>query len=67
LNGHLPPGWQSYMSPQGRRYYVNTFTNGKWGWGLQKMCHPSSTDLLQGIVSQVDFDDKVDPESKELI
>ncbi|NWZ95873.1 GAS7 protein, partial [Nesospiza acunhae] len=27
LNGHLPPGWQSYMSPQGRRYYVNTFTN----------------------------------------
>ncbi|KAM4691309.1 growth arrest-specific protein 7 isoform 1-T1 [Rhinophrynus dorsalis] len=23
----LPPGWQSYMSPQGRRYYVNTFTN----------------------------------------
>uniref|UniRef100_A0A8D2PUI2 Growth arrest specific 7 n=1 Tax=Zosterops lateralis melanops TaxID=1220523 RepID=A0A8D2PUI2_ZOSLA len=32
LNGHLPPGWQSYMSPQGRRYYVNTFTNGKWGW-----------------------------------
>ncbi|NWX47105.1 GAS7 protein, partial [Steatornis caripensis] len=26
-NGHLPPGWQSYMSPQGRRYYVNTFTN----------------------------------------
>uniref|UniRef100_A0A8C6YGP9 Growth arrest specific 7 n=1 Tax=Naja naja TaxID=35670 RepID=A0A8C6YGP9_NAJNA len=28
-NGHLPPGWQSYMSPQGRRYYVNTFTNGK--------------------------------------
>ncbi|NXN18901.1 GAS7 protein, partial [Indicator maculatus] len=27
LNGHLPPGWQSYVSPQGRRYYVNTFTN----------------------------------------
>ncbi|NXV52867.1 GAS7 protein, partial [Uria aalge] len=27
FNGHLPPGWQSYMSPQGRRYYVNTFTN----------------------------------------
>ncbi|KAM6111191.1 growth arrest-specific protein 7 [Pterocles gutturalis] len=27
VNGHLPPGWQSYMSPQGRRYYVNTFTN----------------------------------------
>ncbi|NXK44807.1 GAS7 protein, partial [Chauna torquata] len=27
LNGHLPPGWQSYMSPQGRKYYVNTFTN----------------------------------------
>uniref|UniRef100_A0A8V1ABB2 Growth arrest specific 7 n=1 Tax=Gallus gallus TaxID=9031 RepID=A0A8V1ABB2_CHICK len=27
LNSHLPPGWQSYMSPQGRRYYVNTFTN----------------------------------------
>ncbi|XP_044309757.1 growth arrest-specific protein 7 isoform X3 [Varanus komodoensis] len=26
-NGHLPPGWQSYMSPQGRRYYVNTYTN----------------------------------------
>ncbi|NXL89125.1 GAS7 protein, partial [Alectura lathami] len=27
LNSHLPPGWQSYMSPQGRRYYVNTFTH----------------------------------------
>uniref|UniRef100_A0A8C8SQY8 Growth arrest specific 7 n=1 Tax=Pelusios castaneus TaxID=367368 RepID=A0A8C8SQY8_9SAUR len=25
----LPPGWQSYTSPQGHRYYVNTFTNGK--------------------------------------
>uniref|UniRef100_A0A8C3SSY7 Growth arrest specific 7 n=1 Tax=Chelydra serpentina TaxID=8475 RepID=A0A8C3SSY7_CHESE len=25
----LPPGWQSYMSPQGHRYYVNAFTNGK--------------------------------------
>lgn len=37
LNGHLPPGWQSYMSPQGRRYYVNTFTNGKWGW-LSSKC-----------------------------
>uniref|UniRef100_A0A8C3V6K9 Growth arrest specific 7 n=1 Tax=Catharus ustulatus TaxID=91951 RepID=A0A8C3V6K9_CATUS len=36
LNGHLPPGWQSYMSPQGRRYYVNTFTNGKWGWLASK-------------------------------
>ncbi|XP_004709241.2 growth arrest-specific protein 7 [Echinops telfairi] len=24
----LPPGWQSYLSPQGRRYYVNTTTNG---------------------------------------
>ncbi|XP_024604206.1 growth arrest-specific protein 7 isoform X1 [Neophocaena asiaeorientalis asiaeorientalis] len=23
----LPPGWQSYLSPQGRRYYVNTATN----------------------------------------
>uniref|UniRef100_A0A8C8SYP3 Growth arrest specific 7 n=1 Tax=Pelusios castaneus TaxID=367368 RepID=A0A8C8SYP3_9SAUR len=23
----LPPGWQSYTSPQGHRYYVNTFTN----------------------------------------
>uniref|UniRef100_A0A674JHK6 Growth arrest specific 7 n=1 Tax=Terrapene triunguis TaxID=2587831 RepID=A0A674JHK6_9SAUR len=29
LNCPLPPGWQSYMSPQGHRYYVNTFTNGK--------------------------------------
>ncbi|XP_065272157.1 growth arrest-specific protein 7 isoform X2 [Emys orbicularis] len=27
LNCPLPPGWQSYMSPQGHRYYVNTFTN----------------------------------------
>ncbi|XP_019353677.1 growth arrest-specific protein 7 isoform X3 [Alligator mississippiensis] len=27
LNCPLPPGWQSYMSPQGRKYYVNTFTN----------------------------------------
>ncbi|PIO32986.1 hypothetical protein AB205_0126670 [Aquarana catesbeiana] len=25
----LPPGWQCYMSPQGRRYYVNTVTNGR--------------------------------------
>nr|DBA27449.1 TPA: hypothetical protein GDO54_007940 [Pyxicephalus adspersus] len=25
--GPLPPGWQCYMSPQGRRYYVNTITN----------------------------------------
>lgn len=25
----LPPGWQSYLSPQGRRYYVNTTTNGE--------------------------------------
>lgn len=25
----LPPGWQSYLSPQGRRYYVNTNTNGE--------------------------------------
>ncbi|XP_074168176.1 growth arrest-specific protein 7 isoform X2 [Sminthopsis crassicaudata] len=23
----LPLGWQSYLSPQGRRYYVNTVTN----------------------------------------
>ncbi|XP_036382123.1 growth arrest-specific protein 7 isoform X3 [Megalops cyprinoides] len=23
----LPPGWKSYMSPQGRRYYVNTANN----------------------------------------
>lgn len=30
----LPPGWQSYLSPQGRRYYVNTTTNGesRSGW-----------------------------------
>ncbi|XP_074870764.1 growth arrest-specific protein 7 isoform X3 [Carettochelys insculpta] len=27
LNCPLPPGWQSYMSPQGHWYYVNTFTN----------------------------------------
>ncbi|CAM5097418.1 growth arrest-specific protein 7 isoform X1 [Chelonia mydas] len=27
LNCPLPPGWQSYMSPQGHRYYVNAFTN----------------------------------------
>ncbi|RXM31510.1 Growth arrest-specific protein 7 [Acipenser ruthenus] len=25
-NSPLPEGWQSYMSPQGRQYYVNTFT-----------------------------------------
>ncbi|XP_069808924.1 growth arrest-specific protein 7 isoform X1 [Dendropsophus ebraccatus] len=25
--GPLPQGWQCYMSPQGRRYYVNTNTN----------------------------------------
>lgn len=31
------------------------------------MCHPSSADLFQEIVCHVDFDDKVDPESKELI
>uniref|UniRef100_A0A4W3GU66 Growth arrest-specific 7a n=1 Tax=Callorhinchus milii TaxID=7868 RepID=A0A4W3GU66_CALMI len=23
----LPQGWQCYMSPQGRKYYVNTYTN----------------------------------------
>ncbi|XP_067403816.1 growth arrest-specific protein 7 isoform X2 [Emydura macquarii macquarii] len=27
LNCPLPPGWQSYTSPQGHRYYVNTYTN----------------------------------------
>uniref|UniRef100_A0A8C5RB68 Growth arrest specific 7 n=1 Tax=Leptobrachium leishanense TaxID=445787 RepID=A0A8C5RB68_9ANUR len=26
----LPQGWLSYMSPQGRKYYVNTITNGKY-------------------------------------
>lgn len=26
-HGPLPQGWQSYMSHQGRRYYVNTLTN----------------------------------------
>uniref|UniRef100_A0A669D8K9 Growth arrest specific 7 n=1 Tax=Oreochromis niloticus TaxID=8128 RepID=A0A669D8K9_ORENI len=25
----LPPHWKCYMSPQGRRYYVNTTNNGK--------------------------------------
>lgn len=29
----LPPGWHSYLSPQGRRYYVNTTTNGESGSG----------------------------------
>lgn len=56
LNSHLPPGWQSYMSPQGRRYYVNTFTNGEWSRCVQQMCHPSSRHLLQGVISQVSFD-----------
>ncbi|ELW53077.1 Growth arrest-specific protein 7 [Tupaia chinensis] len=37
----LPPGWQSYLSPQGRRYYVNTTTNDfqslcPRGWGQNR-------------------------------
>uniref|UniRef100_A0A7N8WUE8 Growth arrest-specific protein 7-like n=1 Tax=Mastacembelus armatus TaxID=205130 RepID=A0A7N8WUE8_9TELE len=29
LRDPLPPHWRCYMSPQGRRYYVNTINNGK--------------------------------------
>uniref|UniRef100_A0A7N6B3E5 Growth arrest specific 7 n=1 Tax=Anabas testudineus TaxID=64144 RepID=A0A7N6B3E5_ANATE len=29
LRDPLPPHWKCYMSPQGRRYYVNTTNNGK--------------------------------------
>lgn len=29
LRDPLPPHWRCYMSPQGRRYYVNTASNGK--------------------------------------
>lgn len=29
LKDPLPPQWKCYMSPQGRRYYVNTINNGK--------------------------------------
>lgn len=29
LKDPLPPPWRCYMSPQGRRYYVNTTNNGK--------------------------------------
>uniref|UniRef100_A0A669B855 Growth arrest specific 7 n=1 Tax=Oreochromis niloticus TaxID=8128 RepID=A0A669B855_ORENI len=29
LKDPLPPHWKCYMSPQGRRYYVNTTNNGK--------------------------------------
>lgn len=29
LKDPLPPQWRCYMSPQGRRYYVNTTNNGK--------------------------------------
>lgn len=32
LRDPLPPQWRCYMSPQGRRYYVNTTNNGKSQW-----------------------------------
>lgn len=38
----LPPGWQSYLSPQGRRYYVNTATNGESRSGQRPAPVPGS-------------------------
>lgn len=29
LQDPLPPQWKCYMSPHGRRYYVNTINNGE--------------------------------------
>lgn len=34
LKDPLPPQWRCYMSPQGRRYYVNTTSNGKHQWNV---------------------------------
>ncbi len=35
LKDPLPPQWKCYMSPQGRRYYVNTTNNGKGQCNVQ--------------------------------
>lgn len=42
LRDPLPPHWRCYMSPQGRRYYVNTASNGTGNWN-------SSGDILYHI------------------
>uniref|UniRef100_A0ABI8A792 Growth arrest specific 7 n=1 Tax=Felis catus TaxID=9685 RepID=A0ABI8A792_FELCA len=39
----LPPGWQSYLSPQGRRYYVNTTTNVNGYHAAGTPAHPPET------------------------
>lgn len=31
----LPPGWRSYTSPEGLRYYVNSSSKGKTSAGVQ--------------------------------
>ncbi|TNN81568.1 hypothetical protein EYF80_008013 [Liparis tanakae] len=41
----LPAHWRCYMSPQGRRYYVNTTSNGKsqWNAAVQDSLLPKTT------------------------
>lgn len=44
----LPPGWQSYLSPQGRRYYVNTATNGESCSGQLPTAAPGVLSVWRG-------------------
>ena len=44
----LPPGWQSYLSPQGRRYYVNTATNGESCSGQHPTAAPGVLSVWRG-------------------
>ncbi|XP_067914060.1 growth arrest-specific protein 7 isoform X2 [Heterodontus francisci] len=39
----LPQGWQCYMSPQGRKYYVNTYTNVNGFHSSGSLSHHSET------------------------
>lgn len=66
--------WTAIFPPAGRAICLPRAEGTMWtpslmvsGGGGSSKCHLSSTDLLQEIVSQVDFDDKVGPESRELI
>lgn len=52
----LPPGWHSYLSPQGRRYYVNTTTNGESRSGRAFSNPPPPTCLpLPGLLFSLPF------------
>ena len=50
----LPPGWHSYLSPQGRRYYVNTTTNGKSCSGAA-FSKPQDVCLSLGVLFSLHF------------